>query len=292
MFFGGGDKVSIEIDPGQGPFYPGSPLNVSITLRSKKKVKVSEVRAVLLFHEQYRYKAVEEDDDGDRQTRVYTAHKDWEVHKDLLMGGETIPGGFEQTYQLDWKIPEDAQPPYSGKVIQAKWLIKVTLDRKLRKDINKEIELPIIVPPPGTHGGAGEYGHASHSDKADMQLWLPRVEWVEGETIEGKLKIYAHDNISCNHVRIELTRKEEVFRENGNVFTVTEFKERISGGVKLRSGETSEIPFSVAIPKKGCPTLDTPVGRVTWTLKGILSRRLRKDFTVTQEIFVYNGSKA
>ena len=290
MFFGGGNKVSIEIDPGQGPFYPGSPLHVSVILKSKKKVKVNEVRAVLLFHEQYRYEDEEMDDD--QGTRVYTGHTDWEVHKDLLIGSDTIPEGFEQPYQLEWKIPEDAQPPYSGKVIQAKWSIKVTLDRKLRKDINKEIELPVIVPPPGTHGGAGEYGHASHSDKADMQLWLPKVEWVEGETIEGKLKVHARDNISANQVRIELTRKEEVFYKNGNVHKVTESKERISGGVKLENGEVEEFPFTVTIPKKGCPTLHTPVGRVTWTLKGILSRRLRKDFTVTQEIFVYNGSKA
>ncbi|NIV37355.1 MAG: hypothetical protein GWN58_50420, partial [Anaerolineae bacterium] len=40
---------------------------------------------------------------------------------------------------------------------------------------------------------------------------------------------------------------------------------------------------------KGCPTTRTGHSRVDWSVRAALSRRLRKDFTVEQEVSVYNG---
>jgi len=285
MIFGGKKvHIGIEVDPAQGPYYAGDLLHVLITLQSEKELKVREARASLMLHETYSYTRTE-----GGKVRHNRGTSELIAHRAQLLGEETIPAGFNQTYRLEWQIPQEVPPPYTGKLITGRWLIKVTLDRKLRGDINEELEIPLIVPPPGRWARPGDYGESSHPDDAEMVLWLPRLEWVEGETIEGKLKVYAQKDISASGVRIELVRRERVSYGDGETSAATEFKERIAGGVKLNAGEVGEFPFSVPIPERGCPTRSTPIGRVSWELKGILDRRLRKDFTVTQEVYVFNG---
>ncbi len=299
MIFGG-EKVGIvlELDRPEGPYYPGDPVHLNIHLESEKDLKVQELRASLIFWERYQYTTTHTTGYGksrSRSTRTHWGTATRVLHKEKLLGEGTIPAGFHQTYSLDWSIPQDAAPPYAGRVIRSGWLIKVTLDRKLRKDINEELKVPVVVPPPGRWAEPGEYGEASHSEEADMALWLPRLEWVEGETIQGKVIVRARSGVSASGVRIELLRNERVTirgHGRGGTFSKTEFKDRIARGVKLNAGEVREFPFSVPVPEIGCPSRDTSVGTVRWSLKGILDRRLRRDFTVAQEIYVFNGSKS
>ena len=135
----------------------------------------------------------------------------------------------------------------------------------------------------------GRYGIASHPDKADMRIALPRLEWVEGERIEGKLLVSPQDKL--REMRIELVRREHVPQDEGKSYTVTEDKVQLAGKSELHSGQLVEVPFVLTIPQQGCPTRQTAHSTVTWTIKGVLPRRLAKDFTVTQEIYVYNGGQ-
>jgi hypothetical protein len=47
--------------------------------------------------------------------------------------------------------------------------------------------------------------------------------------------------------------------------------------------------FALPVPEQGCPTTRTGHSRVDWSIRAMLSRRLRKDFAVEQEVSVYNG---
>ena len=190
---------------------------------------------------------------------------------------------------FDWTIPPDAPPPYAGKISQTRWLAKVTVDRKLKRDINEEVELPLVVPPPGQMAPPGEYGEVSHPDDVHMQLRLRKLEFVEGETIHGRLLIEPRKDFSAGEARVELVRGEYVPRDQGNQHVAIEQKVELARKPKFQTGIPVGYEFALHTPEQGCPTHQTGHSRVDWRIRAALSRRLRKDFTVEQEIFVYNG---
>lgn len=277
--------LSIDLDRPTGPFYPGDTVNATITIHSEGKVKVRQAYAGLALWEKYKYKA--EDAEGDSMTS--TATSEVFVIKVALMGETEIPAGFNETYRLELPIPPDAVPPYNGEITQNRWLAKVILDRRMKRDFNAEAEIPLVVPPPGQSVQPGLYGTSSHPGEADMQIALPKLEWVEGERIEGRLLVSAQGKLKAREMRVELVRREHVPREEGSTKDITVDKAQLGGKTELSPGQLAEVPFRLTIPQQGCPTRQTAHSTVTWTLRGVLSRRLAKDLTVSQAILVYNG---
>jgi hypothetical protein len=277
------------VDRPTGPYYPGDVVHATITVAGEKDMKVREVRAGLVLCERYEYRERERDADGDYETNSHWATDEVWVAKEVLVTEGTIPSTFRKTYDFDWPIAADAIPPYSGKISQIRWLAKITVDRKLRGDINQEVELPVIVPPPGLRAQPGEYGEASDPGVAHMRFWLPRLEFVEGDTIEGRLLIEPRQNFGVSGVRLELLREEYVPRDEGNRHTEIEQKLQLAPATDFRAGLPTEYNFALRIPARGCPTYQTLHSRVNWALKTSLDRRLQKDFTVQQEISIHNG---
>ena len=60
----------------------------------------------------------------------------------------------------------------------------------------------------------------------------------------------------------------------------------LTGRRLLRLGQGVSNPISI-LPD-AAPTIQTPNGSITWTMKGILARRLRTDTTVEQNFSVYS----
>ncbi len=278
-------QVQIELDRPQGPYYPGEMLHAIVTIQNRKQLKVREVRAGLVFWERYAYET--RDSEGDRTTS-WATHEEW-VARETLVGGGVVPAGFSQSFRLQWQIPPNAVPPCKGKITTNRWLVRVTFDQQLKRDINEEVELPLVVPPSGQWREPGEYGEASHPQEADMALWLPRLEWVEGETVEGRLVVRPQKDFTVGEVRVELVRREHVPRDRGKTEWIEQGKARLAEKASFQAGGSYEYPFAFQLPVQGCPSRVTPSSAVSWIIKGILSRRLQKDFTVEEEISVHNG---
>ena len=134
--------ISLQVDRPEGPFYRGDVVHADVVLEVEKGMPVREVRAGLVFWERYQW--VDEDSDGGLDSHWATAEV-W-VCKEVLVPEGVIPDGFRRTYGFDWAIPPDARPPYAGRISQTRWLAKVTVDRKLKRDVNEEVELGLIVP--------------------------------------------------------------------------------------------------------------------------------------------------
>ena len=281
---GGKVNISIKVDRPAGPYYPGDVVHATIRLRSEKEMKIQKARAWLLLWEHYWFVARS----GRRRARTWDVAQQ-PVATETLLDEGVIPAGFDQTYHFDWRIPPDAPPPYNGQITRNHWLVKVVIDRKLKKDIRAEVKVPLIVPPPGRQVEPGEHGDAWAWDRADMQLWLPRLEWVKGEVVGGKLLVRPEKDFTAGEVRVELKRLEHTLRDSGDSYTVTEDKAKLARKTKFRAGEAAEYLFDLIIPDQGHPTRETAHSTVTWTIKGILNQRIRSDFRVEQEIYVYNG---
>jgi hypothetical protein len=89
---------------------------------------------------------------------------------------------------------------------------------------------------------------------------------------------------------VELVRREDVPRNEGNTKEVEEGNAILQRDVSLSLGAPHEWPFEFQLPAVVVPCLETEHSRVTWLLKGIGSRRLRRDYRITQPIDVHSAS--
>lgn len=123
-----------------------------------------------------------------------------------------------------------------------------------------------------------------------MRLRLPSLEWVEGDTIEGRLTIAPKKTFDASEVRVQLVRREKVHMPRFKSSS-TDWIDRVSLADKTRfqQGQAVELPFSYPIPVLGCPSRQTEATTVTYSLRASLGRRLKKDYTVEVEIDLYNG---
>ncbi len=277
-------SVQIDLDRPAGPYYPGDPVQATITLQNEKGLTVQGATAWLVLREEYKY--VRRNSKG-HVTRYPETEELCCAQADLVEEG-VIPAGTH-TYPVSLRLPDDAVPPYSGKITKNNWLVKVKFDCPKAFDPDAEAEVPLIVPPPGRNVAPGEVGEAQQCDEAELRLWLPRLEWVEGETIEGKLLVQARDNFSVSEVRLELTRTEYVPRASGDTQSHTDGKLKLADKVEFWPAHPVEYPFALPVPRQGLPTRSTQFSRVTWSLSATLARRLRKDAEISAEIQVYNG---
>lgn len=279
-------KVAVELDRPAGPYYPGDVIHATVTLDSEKETQISELRVGLLAWEV----SFVEGDNGSGSRHVTV---DETVAQQTLMGETTLAAGFHETYQVDLPILADAFPPCASPSLESNWRLKATADLRHKVDVNASVRVLLVVPPPGEHAQAGEVGESSEPGTVDLRLWLPGLEWVEGETIEGRLLIRPRKGFDVGEVRVDLRREEKIHASRYKHSTTYPSIDRVvlAGKTRFEAGQQVDLPFRLPIREMGCPTRRAASSTVVYTLQATLSRRLRKNYTVGTEIWLYNGRR-
>src|SRR5512136_1715542 len=150
---GGKAKVHVTLDRPMLPYYAGETVHATVTIEGEKELKIQEARVALVCHEEYeyRYESHDRDSDGDYHTETHTswATDEQVVQQQQLMGPGAIPSNFMQSYEFSAAIPAGAPPTCDGgRIVRVKWMVKVTLDRKLASDIEGKAELMVFTAPP------------------------------------------------------------------------------------------------------------------------------------------------
>ncbi len=289
---GGKATIKVSVDRPVQPYWLGETLHATVTVNGEKDMKVQQARCELVFHEeyQYRHRETHRDSDGHEHTEERTSWQTDErvVQKEMMFGESTIKGGTNQTFQFNFPIPTNAAPTATaGKIVKVQWLVKGILDRKLLPDISDKVELLVFTTPAGQNVQAGVFGSSNEPNEAQMNLSLPRLEWVLGETVAGELRINPSKEFDATEIRVELVRREYVPRDLGNE-SLERVTVKVAGGTHLAPGQNLVFPFNVILPPSVPASFRTQNSCVEWKVSGILARRLRGDTRVDQELFVYN----
>ncbi|MBA3804647.1 MAG: hypothetical protein H0X14_02895 [Acidobacteria bacterium] len=292
---GMGPQISIQLDRPQGPYYPGDSVQVAITLQTQKAWRVRSVGAGLLFLERYTelVQSYERDDQGARMMVTNPARREdsnW-LYTQWLSGEGMIPAGFNKVFHFTWAIPSDAPPTYEGSISKLSWLVRVKADVPMEKDLQYDAVVPVIVPPSGEHNLQDSMTRPVN-DASDMKIsfWLPRVEFVEGETITGRLLIEPRKDIKARAVRLHLERQETVpGGDEENKSTLAEPALQIASQMQLRSGVHVTLDFALTVPHKWRPNHRTSKSQSSNYLNVVIDVPWRGDYTGSQEIYLYNG---
>lgn len=291
-----GDKVNltVAVDRPSGIYFPGETIHAIISLESDREFKFQEGRVALLYQEKYQYRTIHHTTGSKGHSQTETVYRwqnnDLEVARQVFLNETTLPQGTAQSFRFNAQIPPSAPPTCPGNIIQVNWLVKATLDRKLSSDINAQAQLIVLTSPLGTQT-PGQYGQSNELGEAQMTLELPGSEWVAGETIEGILLVTPQKNFDATEVRVEVEQTENVSYDRGNQ-KVNTVNIKLAGKTKFTASETLRFPFQIQIPQPCSPSCSSNNWSVTWKLKGILARFLRKDTFVEQEINIYSGRLA
>jgi hypothetical protein len=295
MIFGHSDKsmqVSLDVEGADKPFFAGDKVKTTITLTTKKGGEVKTLHAGLLFHsrQQSAYKAGKGDADEATST-IWSEQEEWIADEELLSRAD-LARGLNNSYHLQWQIPSNVtpMPTYCGDIIQHSYKVVVELDRAAGKNLKEEVELQVVEAAPGKEVQPGSYGECKNEDDARMRFELPKLEFVEGETLAGRLKVEPHVDIEARAVHLELWRVESVTEgDTPNVKKHRAQTHALAGITILKSGEPATYDFSFPVAVEWCPTFKHGKAKGSWLLRAVISRPLAIDCEVEQEIYLYDA---
>ncbi len=301
-----GAKLDINLD--RQSYQPGDRIQGRVTLQVENELKVTKGRVVILCLVKYKVHTRH----GTGRNR-YDTYK-WltetrEVFSKTILEETVLPPRFYQNYDLDWQVASDALPSLAGKIIKVNWLARAHLDRPRAIDIAAESQFSVVCPLPLEYhdqftGSEVQSSYIHPEDVAQsfilpgvnkvfgykkdisLSLIIPRLHWELGENIAGQLDIEASKECKFTDIRLELHQLEEVSDSSGNT-SVTSWKTKLAGSTVMRAGEKLSLPFHIAIPSAGLPSLDAGNRKVNWILEATLARRLASDDHISHSLKLY-----
>jgi hypothetical protein len=284
VLFGPKADVAVELDPEE--VLPGQPVEATVRVVPGKDLEVEEGRLELVYENEYTYR-----------TRRYSfllrmSSVRSETVTDVVVedgvrfldaGSLTADTPYEHTATLT--VPATAAPSAEGEITSVRWWAIATLARRRGRDVRGSAELLVLSEPQLDLDPAVV---ATHGD-CELSFELDRDDFGPGEVADGTLVATALRACAAREVRVELVRVEEVPRDEGNAVEVTVSEAILDEAVELTPDTPREWPFRLALPEVVVPSLRTDQSRVTWLLKGIGSRRLRGDYSVSLPIDVHTA---
>lgn len=289
LFGGKLPELSIQLERADGVYYPGETVRASITIAAEDGAEFKEIRAGLLFEEKYQIIERCHDSDGDVHYKsIWNTDEQWAVREQLASNG--LPKSFRQTYNYEWRLPDNPQPFCQAKIVNARWLVKATVDRTLARDVNAEAPLYVVVPAPAQVSQGGEsFEENTAPDAVSMRFQLPRLEYVQGETIAGRVIIEPRQDLNPRAVNISLLRHEVVpSGDRTNIENV--FERQQQHNVQLRAGQPFALDFEFGIPPQWCPTYASANASVTWRVNATLDLPWKRDIHAWQTVRIFNGA--
>lgn len=289
---GGKANLYVTLERANKIYAPGETIHARVSVQGVKDLKIQAARIALVSREEYEYQSESRDSDGDRSTSKTRTTDEVNVWQEQFMGETTIKGNSNQTFEFDMLLPPNALPSVDGgKILNHEWVVKTTLDRKLLSDTEDKQTIYVPSGPSDNMRGAGEYGFSNEPAEAELLLKLPNTQFALGETIAGEFIIRPQKDFDVSDIRVELEQFEDVPRDEGN--THKEKREvKLAGGTKLKRGNELVLPFQIKISGSAPVTCHTRHGSIEWVLRGVLSRRMRGDTSVEQEIYLYSAPAA
>ena len=210
------------------------------------------------------------------------------VAEETLMEDQTVRRLGGSSSNVRFVLPSDALPTLDGAVVQKiqpgiAWAVRVSLDVAMGRDITQSQEFTVgRIPTPDDSPPLPVAEEAGHRQCA-LTLDLSRGRARSGDRIEGSLRAEMLEDVDVAEVRVELVRSEKFGNEaQDHVVDKAAFDQDAT----LQSGQAREWRFDLDVGGVSVPSLETEKSSVTWLVKGILNRRMRRDLRVEREIGV------
>lgn len=283
--------LTVTLDRLDGIYSPGETVGITVDIQPDKDLKLQGAQVALSGTEEFEYSTstytTDSDGNSSRDYSTSWGSNQFSVSTEDFLGATTLPAGAPQRYTFQLSLPADAAPSYSGDIVRVHWQASVKMDRRLAADLNADAKLYVRSLAPGVNVQPGQYGESDDPGEAEMTFTLPGLETTAGQSLSGQLHLIPHKDFAAK-VRLELVRYEHTYSDEGGL-KEKNYPLNLGGSTQFTAGQPQAIPFQVSIPPDAAPSLETPHCAVTWAIRGILDRPLRKDVIVEQKFEVYQA---
>ena len=200
----------------------------------------------------------------------------------------TVRNGVPHSTDVRLTVPPDALPTMKGiKVSHVEpgvtWEVTSFLDVAGAKDIRCEEQVVVLRPHATDDVSSSPVVAQTKHEQCAMTLTVSNGEARSGDTLEGDLRAELLQDVTAEEIRVALVRSEKFGNEEKNrtIDEVTFERE-----VLLRPGQLREWRFKLDIGQVDVPTLKTEKSSVRWLVKAWLTRNMRRDLRIEQEIRV------
>ncbi|MXY22319.1 MAG: hypothetical protein F4Y49_13420 [Dehalococcoidia bacterium] len=205
-----------------------------------------------------------------------------------LMENQTVRRMGGHRRDVRFRLPTDALPTMNGAVVQKiepgiGWEVRASLDVSRARDLSESQAFVVDRIPAFDDSPPQPVVEETAHRQCALTLNLSRGEARSGDRIGGSLRAEMIEDVDVDGVRVELVRKEKFGNEAQDHVVDRADLERDE---TLESGEAREWSFSLDVGQVSIPSLETEKSSVTWLVKGILDRNLRRDLRVEREITV------
>jgi hypothetical protein len=266
---------------------PGQLIPMEIWVSAEEEIKPREVRAELAGAETYYVTETHHDAKGRIQTHTVKKNEIFAAIVQTVAEQPFLSQGTEQKWNVSMQLPADAACTSQGKLVNIRWTLKAVLDVPKRSDLSQEKPLMVFCQP-AKIGDTSILLAEKTFNEVTLLLKAPAVA-VVGDTVKGQLTLQIKDKLNIRSIRVELVRLEEAGTNRGDEVVA---KTQIESGDSFNQNESRSFDFSLSIPAAAPPTVTGKHSSLRWKLKAVLDRKMKSDFSVEQELLVYNALRA
>ena len=280
-----GQKADVQVELDRASALPGETVEAAIRIvGGRKDLQIQEGRLERVCENEYTYRHTTGAGRTRSTTSTTTTDRTVADSRRFLEAGDVAADTpYDATASLT--IPATAPPSAEGAITKVRWKVVATLARPRGRDVHGEARLTVLSPAETVP----DTPEVETRDDVELSFRLDREDFGPGDTVQGTLVATPLQACQAGEVRVELVRHEDVPRDDGNTKDVKEGEAILESAVRLSLGAPHEWPFQLQLPAVVVPCLRTEHSRVTWLLKGIGSRRLRRDYRITQPIDVHTA---
>ena len=163
------------------------------------------------------------------------------------------------------------------------WEVTAFLDVAGARDIHCSQPVSVFSPPAPDDVRSRPVVAQIRHEQCALTLTVSSEEARSGDTLDGDLRAEMLQDVTAEEVRVGLVRSEKFgnVEKNRTVDEVT-----FERDVSLRPGQFREWRFKLDMGQVDVPSLKTEKSSVRWLVRAWLTRSMRRDLRIEQEIRV------
>ena len=279
-------KADLQVEPDKGTAMPGDEVGARVTLSPDADFHIRSGSVALVCVETYVQKI------SNQYGTSY--HKKTNVlsrQEESFAGSGVIRKGTEYSTEVAFTLPDDALPTLRGAVVQKiepgiSWEVSASLDVANARDLSASREIEVPAQPASATSPRPSVAEVQHN-QGMLTLRLDSAQARSGDTLAGSFSARMIRDVSVQEIRVDLVRAEKFGNDEKEhpIDSVT-----LSQAAMLTpdadSQKSLEWDFQLSVGRVELPSLKTEKSSVRWLVKGVLSRAMRTDLRVEQEVAV------
>ena len=273
--------LSIHVD--ETALQPGEELEARVVLLPESDFHVRQGTVALVCTENYVQRT-------SNQYGTYDSRKTV-IHyraEETFLSDATVRNGLHHSTDVRLAVPAEAMPTMSGIKVSnvdpgITWEVAAFLDVAGARDIRFNQPVSVSSPPaPDAVSSRPVMTQIKH-EQCSLTLTVSSGDARSGDTLDGDLRAEVLQDVTADEVRMALVRSEKFgnVQKNQTVDQVT-----FERDASFRSGQFREWRFKLDVGQVGVPSLKTEKSSVRWLVKAWLTRNMRRDLRIEQEIRV------